>query len=66
MFHFLNEQVASELNAAMLQMENNECRSPKLTTMLKQILWAQEELDKKNIKYPKMVNIARGTIEEPK
>lgn len=56
------QKVASELNAAILETD----ATPKLANLLKLLLWAQEELDKKKIKYPKMTDIANGTIEAPK
>lgn len=56
------QKVASELNAAILETD----ATPKLANLLKLLLWAQEELDKKKIKYPKMTDIASGTIEAPK
>ena len=59
-------QVASELNAAILKMENRESSGPKLSSLLKLILWSQDELDKKKIKYPKMSNLANAEIESPK
>lgn len=55
-------QVASELNAAILEVD----ATPKLANLLKLLLWSQEELDKKKIKYPRMTDIASGTIEDPK
>ncbi|KAL4225190.1 Glucose-induced degradation complex subunit [Mactra antiquata] len=55
-------KVASELNAAILESDS----TPKLANLLKLLLWSQEELDKKKIKYPKMTNIAAGTFEDPK
>jgi len=59
------QKVASELNSAILQMENKES-TPKLAKMLKLLLWAQDELDTKKVKYPKMTDLATGEIEEPK
>lgn len=59
-------QVASELNAAILKMENRESTTPKLSNLLKLILWAQDELDKKKIKYPKMSKLANAVIDSPK
>lgn len=56
-------QVASELNAAILKMENAEDTSPRIINMLKLILWAQSELDKRNISYSKMNDLATATIE---
>lgn len=47
-------------------MENRESTTPKLAIMLKLMLWSQEELEKKKVKYPKMTDIAHGIIEDPK
>lgn len=57
------QKVASELNAAILKQENQEHTSPKIANLLKLILWAQAELDKKNINYPKMTDIGTAMIE---
>ncbi|XP_055605355.1 glucose-induced degradation protein 8-B homolog [Uranotaenia lowii] len=57
------QKVASELNAAILRMEHQEQSSPRMINVLKLILWAQAELDKKNVKYPKMVDLATATID---
>ncbi|KAL5007203.1 hypothetical protein ScPMuIL_016009 [Solemya velum] len=56
------QKVASELNAAILEVD----ATPKLANLVKLLLWSQEELDKKKIKYPKMNRFADGIIEEPK
>ncbi|XP_071100063.1 glucose-induced degradation protein 8 homolog isoform X1 [Haliotis cracherodii] len=56
------QKVASELNAAILESDS----TPRLANLLKLLLWAQEELDKKKVKYPKMTDIAKGVIEDPK
>lgn len=61
-----SQKIASELNAAILKMEQQEYTSPKLCSLLRMILWAQNELDKNNIKYPKMTNLANATIEQTK
>lgn len=58
------QKVASELNAAILKQEFNEYRSPRMVNVLKLILWAQAELDKHNINYPKMTDLATATIAE--
>ncbi|XP_053678272.1 glucose-induced degradation protein 8 homolog [Anopheles nili] len=57
------QKVASELNAAILKMEQQEQSSPRMINILKLILWAQTELDKKNVKYPKMNDLASAAIE---
>ncbi|XP_069133991.1 glucose-induced degradation protein 8 homolog [Argopecten irradians] len=56
------QKVASELNAAILEVD----ATPKLANLLKLLLWSQEELDKKKVKYPKMTDFSNGRIEEPK
>ncbi|KAJ8964796.1 hypothetical protein NQ314_004603 [Rhamnusium bicolor] len=62
----LERTVASEVNAAILKMEHQETTAPKISTLLKLILWAQEKLNKKNIKYPKMTDLATATIDDSK
>lgn len=57
------QKVASELNAAILKIEQQEQSSPRMINILKLILWGQTELDKKNVKYPKMRDLATATIE---
>jgi hypothetical protein len=57
------QKVASELNAAILRTEHQEQSSPRMINVLKLILWAQAELDKKNINYPKMIDLANAAIE---
>ncbi|KAK1337090.1 hypothetical protein QTO34_001712 [Cnephaeus nilssonii] len=58
-------QVWSEVNQAVLDYENRES-TPKLAKLLKLLLWAQNELDQKKVKYPKMTDLSKGVIEEPK
>lgn len=57
------QKVASELNEAILEAENQEHTRPKMVSILKLILWAQYELDKKNLKYPKMNDLATARID---
>ncbi|XP_035155044.1 glucose-induced degradation protein 8 homolog isoform X1 [Callithrix jacchus] len=57
--------VWSEVNQAVLDYENRES-TPKLAKLLKLLLWAQNELDQKKVKYPKMTDLSKGVIEEPK
>ncbi|XP_055964098.1 glucose-induced degradation protein 8 homolog isoform X2 [Sorex fumeus] len=59
------QKVWSEVNQAVLDYENRES-TPKLAKLLKLLLWAQNELDQKKVKYPKMTDLSRGVIEEPK
>jgi len=53
--------VASELNAAILEAEHMEM-TPNIAGIMKLLLWSQNELDKKHVNYPKMIDIANGTI----
>jgi hypothetical protein len=50
-------QVASELNSSLLRAEHAECTQPKLASLLKMLLWTQEELDKKGIRYTKVIDL---------
>uniref|UniRef100_A0A8B9Y5Y7 GID complex subunit 8 homolog n=1 Tax=Bos mutus grunniens TaxID=30521 RepID=A0A8B9Y5Y7_BOSMU len=59
------QKVWSEVNQAVLDYENRES-TPKLAKLLKLLLWAQNELDQKKVKYPKMTDLSKGVIEEPK
>nr|XP_020492554.2 glucose-induced degradation protein 8-B homolog isoform X1 [Labrus bergylta] len=45
------QKVWSEVNQAVLDYENRES-TPKLAKLLKLLLWAQNELDQKKVKYP--------------
>lgn len=65
LFIYLGTQVWSEVNQAVLDYENRES-TPKLAKLLKLLLWAQNELDQKKVKYPKMTDLSTGTIEDPK
>jgi hypothetical protein len=59
------QQVASKLNAAILMTEHADSTQSKLAVSLKMLLWAQDELDKKRVRYPHM-QLSTGQIEEPK
>lgn len=56
------QKVASEVNAAILFMENQET-TPKLAGLLKLLLWEQQELDKKKVKFPHMTDLGTGQID---
>lgn len=56
------QKVASEVNAAILFMENQET-TPKLAGLLKLLLWEQKELEKKKVKFPHMVDLGTGQLE---
>lgn len=64
--HSHRQKVASELNSAILKAQHAEYTQPKLAAILKLLLWAQSELDKKRVRYPKMTDLVNGKIEESK
>lgn len=57
------QKLASEVNSAILEFENLESNA-KLNTLIKMLLWGQDQLDKKSIVYPKMTDLANATIED--
>jgi len=59
------QQVASQLNAAILKAEHSDCTQSKLAVSLRMLLWAQDELDRKRVRYPHM-QLLSGQLEEPK
>ena len=59
------QQVASQLNAAILRAEHAESSQSQLAVSLRKMVWAQEELDRKRVRYPHM-NLQTTSIEEPK
>ncbi|XP_051525104.1 glucose-induced degradation protein 8-A homolog isoform X2 [Myxocyprinus asiaticus] len=59
------QKVWSEVNQAVLDYENRES-TPKLAKLLKLLLWAQNELDQKKVKYSRMTDLSKGTIEGSK
>lgn len=58
------QRVASEANAAILEYENMESNA-KLNVLIKMLMWSQDILDKREISYPKMTDIANARIEGP-
>jgi hypothetical protein len=64
--HSHRQKVASELNAAILRAEHADNTQPKLAIALKSILWSQNELDKKRIRYNRLVDLGTGRIEDSK
>ena len=60
------QKVASDVNAAILKAEHSDNTQPKLALGLRMVLWAQNELDKKRIRYTRMVDLSTGKIEDSK
>jgi len=59
------QQVASELNAAILRCQNVEQTSPLLSELLKLLIWAQDQLLKNNASFPFMADIASAELTFP-
>eukprot|EP00128_Syssomonas_multiformis_P018944 Colp12_sorted_trinity150504_noHs@13903 len=57
------QKTASEVNAAILASQCQE-KDPKLPTLLKMLVWAQNQLDEK-MQYPRMDNIATAALTAP-
>jgi hypothetical protein len=55
------QKTASELNAAILAFQCQE-KDPKLPQILKMLIWAQKELEKKS-NYPKITNLVTTDLE---
>jgi hypothetical protein len=62
--HSQRLKVVSELNSAILNNQGEE-ESSRLSVLMKLVLWAQNQLDKKNITYPKLTDITSGQISYP-
>lgn len=58
------QQLASEINEAILNetLGLSESAKPQLVTLVKLLLWTQNELDKKKVKYPRMTDLTTATI----
>mmetsp|Transcript_8813 Transcript_8813/g.15859 ORF Transcript_8813/g.15859 Transcript_8813/m.15859 type:complete len:230 (-) Transcript_8813:157-846(-) len=57
------QKTASELNAAILSSQCQE-QEPKLPSLLKMLLWAQNRLDE-HAEYPRMSNLATAELSNP-
>ncbi len=55
--------MASELNSSLLRAEHAECTQPKIANLLKMLLWAQNELEKKGIMYDKRIDLHKRVKE---
>ncbi|XP_031249245.1 protein GID8 homolog isoform X2 [Pistacia vera] len=56
-------KTASEVNAAILTSQSHE-KDPKLPSLLKMLVWAQNQLDEKAA-YPRINNLSTATLEDP-
>nr|SVE75369.1 EOG090X0CTI [Daphnia dolichocephala] len=60
------QRVASELNAAILKAEHRESTTPQLVSLMKLVMWSQDQLDQRKVKYPRLTDLARATLDDPK
>ncbi|TYH53287.1 hypothetical protein ES332_D09G089400v1 [Gossypium tomentosum] len=56
-------KTASEVNAAILTSQSHE-KDPKLPSLLKMLIWAQNQLDEKAA-YPRINDLSNATLEDP-
>ncbi|XP_055806472.1 protein GID8 homolog isoform X1 [Solanum dulcamara] len=56
-------KTASEINAAILTSQSHE-KDPKLPSLLKMMIWAQDQLDEKAF-YPHITNLSTASLENP-
>lgn len=58
------QHLASRINEAILkdQFGDGETPTPKLVTLLKLLLWTQNELETKKVKFTKLVDLPHGTF----
>ncbi|KAL9249925.1 GID8-like protein [Drosera capensis] len=56
-------KTASEVNAAILTSQSHE-KDPKLPSLLKMLIWAQNQLDEKAA-YPRINDLSTATLEDP-
>ena len=62
--HSQRLRVVSEVNTAILGTQGREGES-RLSILMKQVIWSQEQLGKKNIQFPKLKNISEGKLIPP-
>eukprot|EP00698_Gefionella_okellyi_P008609 TRINITY_DN213_c0_g2_i1.p1 TRINITY_DN213_c0_g2~~TRINITY_DN213_c0_g2_i1.p1 ORF type:complete len:202 (+),score=53.93 TRINITY_DN213_c0_g2_i1:184-789(+) len=56
------QKTASELNAAILSAQSQE-KDPKLPTILKLLLWKQQQLADKGVAFPRITNLASAEFD---
>ncbi len=59
--HSQRLRVVSEVNSAILGTQGREGES-RLSMLMKLVVWSQDQLDKRNILYPKLVKISDGNL----
>lgn len=56
-------KTASEVNAAILTSQSHE-KDPKLPSLLKMLIWAQNQLDEKAA-YPRIKDLSTAALQDP-
>lgn len=61
------QQLASEINQSILkeQIGSDDMSKPQLVTLVKLLLWTQDELRKKKLQFPEMTDLTTATIQTP-
>ena len=59
--HSQRLRVVSEINSAILGTQGKEGGS-QLSMLMKLVLWAQQQLEKKNVAFPKLNSVSDGTL----
>lgn len=57
------QQVANQINSALLIYQNDQSESD-LSMLVKMATYMQEKLDQKQLRYPKLVEISTGKLED--
>jgi hypothetical protein len=57
------QQVANEINSALLIYQNQQSESD-LSILVKMVNYMQEKLDNKSLRYPKLIDIPTGKLED--
>mmetsp|Transcript_23543 Transcript_23543/g.38683 ORF Transcript_23543/g.38683 Transcript_23543/m.38683 type:complete len:226 (-) Transcript_23543:207-884(-) len=58
------QKTASELNAAILTSQCQE-KDPKLPSLLKMLIWSEDQLAEKEVKFPRINDLVSATLEGP-
>ena len=57
------QQVANEINSALLIYQNDESESD-LSMLVRMATYMQDKLDQKQLRYPKLIDIAAGKLDD--
>jgi len=57
------QQVANEINSQLLNQENQQSESD-LSILIKMVHYIQDKLDNKSLRYPKLIDIPTGKLED--